>query len=1438
MAEDFQNPGFWKDAKVVEVHKPDYWADAKVVTAPHNAVFDQANSRVVALPQTLNAKESEFLIRRDADGVKDFFAMEETGGITALGHGLSNFVLSLPQAAGALAKEQGELAGLDRRNDNISRLAGFGSTGKMLKAFQMTKDMFVRSLGSDQVVEKSQALIDRNKKYVAENGFERPKEGGLSGLMFDLGQGGGSVLASMGVTVLTRDPTSAAIVFFALQKASVYEEARAAGKDVQGASDISTLAGTVEGALEFVGGGALLKALRGNTAVKGFVASGIAGMAIEGTQEGAQATAEEAITQLSGVREKEITQTVKDILYQAALGGIIGGVGGAVMGQHVEVQVKAAGVPDDEAKKLREYVEKNIGGVGNNLTEFIDKELAPIAADNESAQKFISLMQKFGNDQEVVNRDELSPDERKVYDQFIAEFNAAKFDARGVGAVEKRFFDTLKAAGVGEEQAVAGAKIMGARADAVSRALGVSPEEWLKSKGVVVRVEGDQTQLDRILDHIRDTKRLAAPKKQSKTPILSMLKKRGGLRSGGVAEAELKHMGITPQTHVGLFKKEDLLRPDKAAKDIDNLEPESFKNATGIDPEVTGGYVDRDWLLEQIRAEASGQTGEIDVDEAYMEDVIRELDERGMDAKDFTNEQIAAILSQPRDEMPFYQGDRGSITFKDGGAILDLFKGQNESTLFHELGHLFLRDMQDVAKATKRPRVKADYEAVKKWLGAKGDTFTVAQEEKFARGFELYLREGKAPKPELQSVFDKFKQWLERIYRAAEDLNVEISPEIRDVFNRMLGGDFVQATQLKQEQFERDRARDYEIVANTPPEKTLKSDTGAIFRDMGDIIGDVMTPISTRLGKISQELKHAVRQFVFNTGLHVREDSLAIKPFVSAASKKMTPEDYRILDLALKNRDGEKVDFLISKYDLKKEYQAVRDTLDDLYNQAQEVGLDMGYIEDYFPRAVRKGMAGEYIADMRGEKEWTDIQLAMKEADPNNEFTQEEKAAFVNSYLRGYQKSHISLAASGHTKERTVSYITPHYNKYYDDSMQTLISYVSGVRHGIEERRFFGKKADEAEDSIGAFVLGLVENKAIEPQEEAEVRRLLKAVIEPKGPGKFLGWARDAAYIYTMGSPISAITQIQDLAWSLYKNGAWRTGGSVVKYLTGRTILTKEELGLDRVMEEFADKTRSSNAVRNVFRATGLTFMDNMGKQTFIDASYGRLIRENKKNSKEFQEYMDTIFGERAEQVKWDLGHGNITDEVKYLLFSELSDFQPISIAEMPLGYAVGGNLRVLYMLKSYTVKMFDIYRREAFDHIGSREPKRVVKGVKNLTHIAIALMLMGLPTDALKDFLLGSKTEFDDMVFNNILRLFGISKYQIYKAKRDGYARTAAMTLLPPFFSITDDVIKDAVKVGTGEIAPKDSQTLSHVPIGGKFYYWWWGGGQAEQSGKTVFRP
>ena len=130
--------------------------------------------------------------------------------------------------------------------------------------------------------------------------------------------------------------------------------------------------------------------------------------------------------------------------------------------------------------------------------------------------------------------------------------------------------------------------------------------------------------------------------------------------------------------------------------------------------------------------------------------------------------------------------------------MITLFGAADESTFVHESGHYFLDVMTDVAMRSDAPeQVRADIQALMDWFGLKnldewnGLSLDEKRQfhEQFARGFEQYLRDGVAPSSRLEAIFKQFKDWLISIYKSAADLDVELTPEVRDVYTRMLATD-------------------------------------------------------------------------------------------------------------------------------------------------------------------------------------------------------------------------------------------------------------------------------------------------------------------------------------------------------------------------------------------------------------------------------------------------------------------------------------------------------------------------------------------------------------------------------------------------------------------------------------------------------------------------
>ncbi len=165
----------------------------------------------------------------------------------------------------------------------------------------------------------------------------------------------------------------------------------------------------------------------------------------------------------------------------------------------------------------------------------------------------------------------------------------------------------------------------------------------------------------------------------------------------------------------------------------------------------------------------------------------------GVHTLDITPELRTAATEQG---FPLFQSAKGKVTFREAQRpVITLFRTADASTAIHELGHTYLEElMEDAQHPNASPDLKGDAATVLDWLKVeKADDIKGKHHEKFARGFEQYMREGVAPSAELAGVFSRFKQWLLDIYQSVRSLirrpDQEINAEIRSVFDRLLAAE-------------------------------------------------------------------------------------------------------------------------------------------------------------------------------------------------------------------------------------------------------------------------------------------------------------------------------------------------------------------------------------------------------------------------------------------------------------------------------------------------------------------------------------------------------------------------------------------------------------------------------------------------------------------------
>lgn len=140
---------------------------------------------------------------------------------------------------------------------------------------------------------------------------------------------------------------------------------------------------------------------------------------------------------------------------------------------------------------------------------------------------------------------------------------------------------------------------------------------------------------------------------------------------------------------------------------------------------------------------------------------------------------------------------RGAIRrMDDGRYVVGLFKRRNASTVLHETAHFWLEELRQASLPETAPEwVRDAWAKLEKAYGFERARLTPDSwrevQERFAREFEAYVRDGKAPSWELQTAFNRFRNWLSEIYRSIRAIlgANEVSPDVREVFDALLATD-------------------------------------------------------------------------------------------------------------------------------------------------------------------------------------------------------------------------------------------------------------------------------------------------------------------------------------------------------------------------------------------------------------------------------------------------------------------------------------------------------------------------------------------------------------------------------------------------------------------------------------------------------------------------
>lgn len=612
-----------------------------------------------------------------------------------------------------------------------------------------------------------------------------------------------------------------------------------------------------------------------------------------------------------------------------------------------------------------------------------------------------------------------------------------------------------------------------------------------------------------------------------------------------------------------------------------------------------------------------------------------------------------------------------------------------------------------------------------------------------------------------------------------------------------------------------------------------KSSQGQIGLFTDKIIGN----ISTRVKNVSPLIFGKLRKHEYNVSQKTHSELETIKGFTRAINRE-NKKTRKLITMHLHNGEYNAVKNILIKRnpDIATDISKVRNLLAKKQKDLEKAGYEINIIENYFPAKVKnlQGLRKSLNVEQRGALNKVLYERVKKlKLNSIKELPDEEVNQIINQSIRGFTPK-VDGAGLGFTKSRKIDQITEDMAKYYEEPSVALTNYIRQSVNDIERRTFLGRLSkkttplsEDIEESVGNYVRKEIERGNLDVNNVDELSSLLTARfgMGEKSPNRFLRFVRDFGYGITLGNPISAMVQFGDIGVS-----AWLQGNrNTIASLLGNRKVTMKELGLDDIMShELNNAVDTSRILGEALRFSGFRAADRYGKNVLLTAAHKKATKavQSKAGTKALSKKYKAVFGDdEFNMLVNELRKGEVTDRVKFYLWNELSDAQPISMSEMPEAYLNAPNGRIFYALKSFTLKQLDLLRKRVVQEYRSGNK---LKAGRNLAGYTLLVGGMNGTVQETKDWMLGRGFTVEDVPdnsINHLLSLMMAGQYIQDRYLKQGDIAGAVVNTVTPPLQVLTDVSKDMVKlIEEGDTLPE--RTIKNLPVFGKLWYNFFGGG------------
>lgn len=622
---------------------------------------------------------------------------------------------------------------------------------------------------------------------------------------------------------------------------------------------------------------------------------------------------------------------------------------------------------------------------------------------------------------------------------------------------------------------------------------------------------------------------------------------------------------------------------------------------------------------------------------------------------------------------------------------------------------------------------------------------------------------------------------------------------------------------------------------------------------------NIIRPVSSAIRELDGFIYGAVKKAEFLKFKLEADAQDAVGAFATRLKElgKLSKEDYAEVSTALANGDIAGAKAIAAKADngLDSSIDAIRRTLDTIYEELKLLGVKVPYREDYFPR---------YVADLKGlrdalgakHKTILDEMMAAyaKKKDVDVATLEAEEIAEV---VEQFFKQNRMQSSSALTAKRQIETLDPNtFINYYMRPDEALARYVTKSVDEIAKRRFFGNAYSltdngffDIESSVTKYMAENIKSGKLTTREADDLKLNLKLLFDTQGTGEFHTMLKDLSYLGTLGQVSSSLIQLGDVGAVAFANGTRSTIEALAQKATGNQRLSISDIGMYNQIQADIGMNGTGKWLQNTLKTTGFSSLDRFGKELAMNSAINKWTKtvQTPKGVEAFRQKWGDVFEGDLDNVVDALRRGQVTEEIQYLGFLELSRLQPITKSEMPAAYLRNPKGRILYTLKSYALKQLDLVRQEVLSQFAKGN---ITAGTKAAIRYSLLVGGGNATVQTTRDMLLGKDTDsgtFGEEFSNFFWSLAFMNKYQRDKNLSQGnFGGFVGTSLTPPIL----DIGLSALTTGKGAMFPEDQDTpeqkqaavdrfakavLPRIPVVGELGYYHFLGGKEQYNEKKA---